>query len=190
MTTLRRFTCNDLFTFNNVNLDVLTETYNLPFYLSYLAKWPEYCLVRYTDLLRFGFLQLCRPSKAPGQAAPMQERGTLGCSRGPAGMRARHMALSVHRPPQSWDIGCMGTIRMLKLHAPRTNRWRRAQGGRPWATFWAKPRARASCGTATSLRSRWVTAARCKLGGKEGAGRQAAEAALRGMTMAGRACFG
>ncbi|GIL55038.1 hypothetical protein Vafri_10687 [Volvox africanus] len=45
MTTLRRFTCNDLFTYNNVNLDILTETYNLPFYLTYLAKWPEYCLM-------------------------------------------------------------------------------------------------------------------------------------------------
>lgn len=33
MTSLRRFTCDDLFTFNNVNLDILTETYNLPFYL-------------------------------------------------------------------------------------------------------------------------------------------------------------
>eukprot|EP00195_Chlamydomonas_chlamydogama_P008686 CAMPEP_0202893452 /NCGR_PEP_ID=MMETSP1392-20130828/3036_1 /ASSEMBLY_ACC=CAM_ASM_000868 /TAXON_ID=225041 /ORGANISM="Chlamydomonas chlamydogama, Strain SAG 11-48b" /LENGTH=174 /DNA_ID=CAMNT_0049577795 /DNA_START=27 /DNA_END=551 /DNA_ORIENTATION=- len=43
MTSIRRFTCNDLFTFNNVNLDILTETYNLPFYLTYLAKWPEYC---------------------------------------------------------------------------------------------------------------------------------------------------
>jgi N-terminal acetyltransferase B complex catalytic subunit len=45
MTTIRRFTCNDLFTFNNVNLDILTETYNLPFYLQYLARWPEYCLL-------------------------------------------------------------------------------------------------------------------------------------------------
>lgn len=43
MTTIRRFTCSDLLTFNNVNLDVLTETYNLPFYLNYLARWPEYC---------------------------------------------------------------------------------------------------------------------------------------------------
>ena len=31
----------DLFKFNNINLDVLTETYNMPFYLSYMAKWPE-----------------------------------------------------------------------------------------------------------------------------------------------------
>eukprot|EP00798_Chlamydomonas_sp_ICE-L_P021771 gene21771-28789_t len=45
MTSLRRFTCDDLFTFNNVNLDILTETYNLPFYLMYLAKWPEYCQI-------------------------------------------------------------------------------------------------------------------------------------------------
>lgn len=43
MTTIRRFTCNDLFTYNNVNLDPLTETYNFSFYLTYLARWPEYC---------------------------------------------------------------------------------------------------------------------------------------------------
>jgi len=45
MTSVRRFTCDDLFTFNNVNLDYFTETYNLPFYLQYLANWPEYCLM-------------------------------------------------------------------------------------------------------------------------------------------------
>lgn len=43
MTTLRRFTCTDLFNFNAITLDPLTETYNYPFYLQYLAKWPEYC---------------------------------------------------------------------------------------------------------------------------------------------------
>ena len=31
----------DLFKFNNINLDVLTETYNMQFYLSYLSQWPE-----------------------------------------------------------------------------------------------------------------------------------------------------
>eukprot|EP01084_Bolivina_argentea_P035543 65915_1 len=46
MTTLRRFMCKDLLRFNNVNLDVLTETYNMNFYLSYMAKWPEYFLVK------------------------------------------------------------------------------------------------------------------------------------------------
>jgi N-terminal acetyltransferase B complex catalytic subunit len=45
MTTLRRFTCDDLFAFNAVNLDALTETYNNLFYLTYLATWPEYCLM-------------------------------------------------------------------------------------------------------------------------------------------------
>lgn len=42
---MRRFTCDDLLRFNNVNLDVLTETYNLGFYLQYLSTWPEYFLV-------------------------------------------------------------------------------------------------------------------------------------------------
>lgn len=42
MTTTRRFTADDLFKFNNVNLDFYTETYNIPFYFEYLATWPEY----------------------------------------------------------------------------------------------------------------------------------------------------
>jgi N-terminal acetyltransferase B complex catalytic subunit len=32
---------NDLLKFNNINLDVLTETYNMPFYMIYMSKWPE-----------------------------------------------------------------------------------------------------------------------------------------------------
>ncbi|KAI9221478.1 acyl-CoA N-acyltransferase [Blastocladiella britannica] len=42
MTTLRRFTTDDLFNLGTVNLDPLTENYNISFYLSYLARWPEY----------------------------------------------------------------------------------------------------------------------------------------------------
>ncbi|TPX50333.1 hypothetical protein SeLEV6574_g00952 [Synchytrium endobioticum] len=42
MTALRRFVADDLFRFNNINLDPLTETYNLSFYLQYLAQWPDY----------------------------------------------------------------------------------------------------------------------------------------------------
>jgi N-terminal acetyltransferase B complex catalytic subunit len=34
-----------LLTFNNVNLDILTETYNFSFYLSYMAQWPESFMV-------------------------------------------------------------------------------------------------------------------------------------------------
>ncbi|GAB5034832.1 n-acetyltransferase 5 [Nannochloropsis oceanica] len=45
MGTLRRFTCEDLLRFNNINLDVLTETYNLGFYLQYLSTWPDYFIV-------------------------------------------------------------------------------------------------------------------------------------------------
>ncbi len=46
MATTRPFRCEDLFKFNNVNLDVLTETYNMQFYYQYLATWPEYFLVQ------------------------------------------------------------------------------------------------------------------------------------------------
>mmetsp|Transcript_25400 Transcript_25400/g.40614 ORF Transcript_25400/g.40614 Transcript_25400/m.40614 type:complete len:175 (+) Transcript_25400:186-710(+) len=42
MTTLRPFVCDDLFTYNDVNTDAFTETFNLQFYLGYLATWPEY----------------------------------------------------------------------------------------------------------------------------------------------------
>ncbi|EEC46969.1 predicted protein [Phaeodactylum tricornutum CCAP 1055/1] len=41
MTTLRQFQLNDLLKFNQINLDVLTETYNGSFYMAYLSKWPE-----------------------------------------------------------------------------------------------------------------------------------------------------
>mmetsp|Transcript_17084 Transcript_17084/g.32315 ORF Transcript_17084/g.32315 Transcript_17084/m.32315 type:complete len:193 (+) Transcript_17084:374-952(+) len=41
MTTIRPFEMSDLFKFNNINLDHLTETFNMPFYLTYLSTWPE-----------------------------------------------------------------------------------------------------------------------------------------------------
>ncbi|RHZ55264.1 hypothetical protein Glove_417g50 [Diversispora epigaea] len=45
MSILRRFKAIDLLRFNNVNLDYLTETYNISFYLSYLARWPDlFCI--------------------------------------------------------------------------------------------------------------------------------------------------
>ena len=46
MTTTRPFVAADLFRFNNVNLDVLTETYNQPFYLQYHSTWPAYNVVQ------------------------------------------------------------------------------------------------------------------------------------------------
>ncbi|XP_031562454.1 N-alpha-acetyltransferase 20-like [Actinia tenebrosa] len=42
MSTIRAFRCEDMFHFNNVNLDPLTENYGLAFYLQYMAHWPEY----------------------------------------------------------------------------------------------------------------------------------------------------
>jgi len=46
MSVLRPFKADDLFKFNNANLDIWTETYSLSFYLSYLARWPDLCLVQ------------------------------------------------------------------------------------------------------------------------------------------------
>ncbi|CAG0895351.1 unnamed protein product, partial [Cyprideis torosa] len=45
MSIVRPFTCDDLFHFNAVNLDPLTETYGLNFYLQYMAHWPEFMMV-------------------------------------------------------------------------------------------------------------------------------------------------
>ncbi|VDP04867.1 unnamed protein product [Soboliphyme baturini] len=44
MTLIRPFRCEDLLKFNRVNLDPLTETYSVNFYMQYLAHWPEYFL--------------------------------------------------------------------------------------------------------------------------------------------------
>ncbi|PQE15983.1 putative N-acetyltransferase 5 protein [Rutstroemia sp. NJR-2017a WRK4] len=41
MTTLRPFSALDVLRFNPTNLDPLTETYDLSFYFSYLARWPH-----------------------------------------------------------------------------------------------------------------------------------------------------
>ncbi|KAG8769637.1 N-terminal acetyltransferase [Serendipita sp. 411] len=45
MSTLRPFRATDILRFNNVNLDVWTETYGTAFYLNYLARWPDLCCV-------------------------------------------------------------------------------------------------------------------------------------------------
>ncbi|NWQ81268.1 NAA20 acetyltransferase, partial [Columbina picui] len=48
MTTLRAFTCDDLFRFNNIfslTAPFTASQYGIPFYLQYLAHWPEYFIV-------------------------------------------------------------------------------------------------------------------------------------------------
>ncbi|KAK0441117.1 N-acetyltransferase [Armillaria borealis] len=46
MSVLRSFKATDMFTFNNINLDIWTETYNIGFYLSYLSRWPDLCCIQ------------------------------------------------------------------------------------------------------------------------------------------------
>ena len=43
MSTLRPFCALDLFRFNHINMDPLTETYNIAFYMQYIATWPSLC---------------------------------------------------------------------------------------------------------------------------------------------------
>jgi len=45
MSSIRPMSATDLFKFNQCNLDHLTETYNVGFYLEYLTKWPDLCKV-------------------------------------------------------------------------------------------------------------------------------------------------
>ena len=42
MTTIRPFTMFDLLKYNNINIDILTETFYTHFYGQYLNIWPEY----------------------------------------------------------------------------------------------------------------------------------------------------
>ncbi|KAJ8092508.1 N-alpha-acetyltransferase 20 [Marasmius tenuissimus] len=46
MSVLRPFRAEDMFKFNNINLDIWTETYNIGFYLHYLSRWPDLCCVQ------------------------------------------------------------------------------------------------------------------------------------------------
>lgn len=44
MATIRPFSVFDMLHYNNVNLDVMTETFNTYFYAKYIYRWPEYCV--------------------------------------------------------------------------------------------------------------------------------------------------
>ncbi|KAF2270899.1 acyl-CoA N-acyltransferase [Lojkania enalia] len=45
MSTIRPMRPDDLFKISSTNLDHLTETYHIGFYLEYLTKWPDLCRV-------------------------------------------------------------------------------------------------------------------------------------------------
>jgi len=46
MSIQRPFKASDMFKFNNINLDIWTETYGIGFYLNYLSRWPDLCCVQ------------------------------------------------------------------------------------------------------------------------------------------------
>eukprot|EP00835_Amoeboradix_gromovi_P006348 NODE_730_length_4741_cov_0.379362.p3 type:complete len:173 gc:universal NODE_730_length_4741_cov_0.379362:3674-4192(+) len=49
MATLRRFKATDIFDLSLINLDPLTENYNISFYLQYLSWWPNYNKILLSD---------------------------------------------------------------------------------------------------------------------------------------------
>ena len=98
MTTLRAFSAFDLLRFNNVNLDPLTETYTIGFYLQYLAKWPD----------------LCYTSEAPGGRAMGYILGKSESFRAPDSWHGHVTAVTV--PPEYRRLG-MATQLMGMLEA-------------------------------------------------------------------------
>lgn len=46
MALTRTMKAEDFFEFNNINLDVMTETYHLSFYSDYMIQWPELFIVK------------------------------------------------------------------------------------------------------------------------------------------------
>mmetsp|Transcript_38035 Transcript_38035/g.65239 ORF Transcript_38035/g.65239 Transcript_38035/m.65239 type:complete len:173 (+) Transcript_38035:21-539(+) len=57
MSVFERFTCEDLFHCNAVNLGNLTENYNLGFYLHYSANWPDfYSMGKHPDGQTMGYI--------------------------------------------------------------------------------------------------------------------------------------
>ncbi|CAN6453671.1 unnamed protein product [Victoria cruziana] len=66
MTTIRRFCCDDLLHFANVNIDHLTETFNMSFYMTYLARWPDYFHVAVSPAGKImGYIVKAVPSRTP-----------------------------------------------------------------------------------------------------------------------------
>jgi N12 class adenine-specific DNA methylase len=76
MTTLRQFKMDDLLKFNNVNLDVLTETYNMSFYMSYMSRWPESFVGKKANRIRFSMR--CHSKMAIARC--IQQRNFCCCS--------------------------------------------------------------------------------------------------------------
>jgi N-terminal acetyltransferase B complex catalytic subunit len=57
MATIRPLELFDLLKYNNINLDLLTETFYTSFYCTYLAKWSEYCVIAENSVSTFqGYL--------------------------------------------------------------------------------------------------------------------------------------
>ena len=106
MTTLRPFSAFDLLRFNNVNLDPLTETYSVGFYLQYLAKWPD----------------LCYTAEGPGGRAMGYILGKSESFREPDSWHGHVTAVTV--PPEYRRLGMATKLMgMLEVGSERADCW-------------------------------------------------------------------
>ncbi|EIW75072.1 N-acetyltransferase [Coniophora puteana RWD-64-598 SS2] len=46
MSVIRPMQATDMLKFNNINLDIWTETFRINFYLAYLSRWPDLCCIQ------------------------------------------------------------------------------------------------------------------------------------------------
>ncbi|CAM6005412.1 unnamed protein product [Sphagnum balticum] len=78
--------------YNNINLDILTETFNSYFYAKYLIKWPEYCVSLWAST---------GPSKPIVITPPNSPRKGRGISLQTRMARTRHRSHSRTLMPQT-----------------------------------------------------------------------------------------
>ncbi|KAA8497484.1 N-terminal acetyltransferase B complex catalytic subunit NAA20 [Porphyridium purpureum] len=106
MSSQRRLRCGDLLRFNSVNLDALTETYNLCFYLQYMSMWPGYQVVmQNTDRTLMAYMI----GKAEGKQGTREWHGHVSAvTVGAPFRRLGHARALMHQLEQTADSvdGC------------------------------------------------------------------------------------
>ncbi|PNS21476.1 hypothetical protein CAC42_1255 [Sphaceloma murrayae] len=96
MTSVRRMGPNDLLKFNRCNLDHLTETYNIGFYLDYFTKWPELCLVIEDQAGRIQGYILGKLESSPYPAPISPYNPSNAFYRSPTSQGQNYLPLHVH----------------------------------------------------------------------------------------------
>ena len=106
MSELRRFRATDLFTFNPINLDRLTETYNLSFYLSYMATWPDLFLVQHAP----GSTTISGPTTGGVSSGSATVRSSSGSTTRGSSSGSTNGGFSSHEAPAAHEVPAAGRM--------------------------------------------------------------------------------